>query len=179
MSTITTQPLADQIAKSALTRELIDALCEIVSHGHFYTVACGILKVNYITFQRWMKVGKADIENSRVTLYAELYERIKQADTAAEAYVAEEWRKHFTRDYHAAKDFMARRWPERWSERRIIDVQVDKELTKLLKELEIRLPPQVFSAVLSEIAAIGQEAQLESGILDDSMVNATDDQAES
>ena len=83
----------DHVDKSILDRDLIDQLVTIVSMGNYYTAACAALMINYYTFQRWMRVGKVDVNNGRDTLYAELYNRIRQADAMAEIFTVNTWRK--------------------------------------------------------------------------------------
>ena len=105
------------------------------------------------TFQSWMRIGK----KSSVGIYKELYDRVLQADAAAESYALEKWRDHFDRDPKAAKEFLARRYPERWSERRYIKLAVDREMEQMLKELQQRLPEDVFLLVMNELASIDTE----------------------
>lgn len=174
MSTTAIQSADEKISRTELTPELTDALCDIISHGHFFTTACKILRVNYITFQRWMRVGKVETEG----IYHEFYERIMQADGVSEAFATEEWRKHFRGNHQAAMSFLERRWPDRWSQRKYVNVAVERELTQMLKELEQRLPPEIFSVVFSEISAIGSDVVLESGVMDDMSMSANEDEVE-
>jgi len=90
-------------------------------------------------------------------IYRELYERVLQADAAAESFALEVWRGHYLKDSKAAKEFLARRYPDRWSERRYIKLAVDREVENMLKALQQRLPEDVFAIVMRELIAIDEE----------------------
>lgn len=168
--------IQDHVEKSILDRDLIDQIVTIISMGNYYTAACAALMINYYTFQRWMRVGKVDASHGKDTLYAELYHRVRQADAMAEIYTVNTWRKHAEKDANANRDFAARRWPDRWSERKILDVRVEKEITQLFKELEARLPPEIVDMLRNELAAIGAGVIEESGAMDEQLV--TDDESD-
>lgn len=96
-------------------------------------------------------------KKSETGIYRELYERVLQADGAAESFALEIWRGHYLKDSKAAKDFLARRYPDRWSERRYIKLAVDREVENMLKALQARLPEDIFSIVIRELVAIEEE----------------------
>lgn len=130
--------------------------CNIVSHGNYYTTACRAMKISEQTFQSWMRLGK----KSESGIYRELYEKVLQADAAAEAFALEKWRGHFDRDPRASREFLSRRYPDRWAERKFIKLAVDREIEGMMKELQQRLPEDVFALVMNELAAIEREQEL-------------------
>lgn len=127
--------------------------CEVIAHGNYYTTACKLFRLSESTFQSWMRLGK----RSESGIYREFYDRVMQADGVAETYMVEKWRQHFDRDSKSAKEFLARRYPDRWSERRYIKLAVDREVESMLKELQQRLPEDIFVLVINELAAIDKE----------------------
>lgn len=145
--------MTNAITVGRLTPEFITMFCEIVSHGNYITTACKLMRVEESTFRSWMLQGK----KSESGIYRELYERVLQADGAAESFALEIWRGHYLKDSKAAKDFLARRYPDRWSERRYIKLAVDREVENMLKALQARLPEDIFSIVIRELVAIEEE----------------------
>src|SRR5438874_678819 len=79
--------------------------------------------------------------------YAEFCRRIQQANAEGELYAVAAWRHHIEvgREWKASRDWLARRWPERWASRHYIKIQVDKEIEGMLRELKDRLRPQDFA----------------------------------
>jgi len=136
-----------------LTPEFITMFCEIVSHGNYISTACKLMRLEESTFRSWMIQGK----KADSGIYRELYERVLQADAAAESFALEVWRGHYLKDSKAAKEFLARRYPDRWSERRYIKLAVDREVENMLKALQQRLPEDVFAIVMRELIAIDEE----------------------
>lgn len=148
-----TKIMSTEITHGRLTPELINMLCAMIEHGHYYSVACKALRISDSTFASWMRIGKT----SATGVYRELYERVLHADAAAEHYALEKWRSHFDKDPRAAASFLARRWPERWGERKYIRIAVDKEIEAMLKELQHRLPEDIFTLVVNELASIDMD----------------------
>lgn len=136
-----------------LTPEFIDMFVNLVSHGNYISTACKLMRLQESTFQSWMRIGK----QSEVGIYRDFYERVVQADAAAEAHALNTVTKHFDRDWRAGMTFLARRFPDRWSERRYIKLAVDREVEQMLKDLQQRLPEDVFMLVMNELASIDQE----------------------
>lgn len=76
--------------------------------------------------------------------YLQFLEAIRQAEAEAETHLVEVWREQTPQDWKAARDLLARRFPQRWSERRLIeanvsaDVQSDTRITgEVRHEIEI------------------------------------------
>lgn len=149
--------VSNSITLGKLTPAFIDMFCAMISRGHYFATACKAMRVSESTFQSWMRLGKHSPEG----IYHDFYERVMQADAAAESYAVEKWRGHFDRDPRASRDFLARRYPERWSERRYIRLAVDREVEQMMRELQRRLPEEVFLLVVSELASIEGERQLQ------------------
>jgi hypothetical protein len=62
------------------------------------------------TYYRWMEMG----ENARSGKYREFWEAVTRAEAVAETSALADWRRHFDRDWRAAKEFLERRFSVRW-----------------------------------------------------------------
>ena len=149
--------MSTDIQRTELTPELMQAFGEIISRGNYYITACRALKISFFVFNRWRQIG-ADADSG---IYRQFYDLINQADAAAEIYAVNSWRNQFGKDYHAEKDFLSRRYPDRWGERKQIIVAVEREIEDMLRHLQKRLPPETFESVINEIAEINREHELE------------------
>lgn len=145
------------LAVGKLTPEFIAMFCNIISHGNYPETACKALRISESTFRSWMRLGK----KSESGIHREFYERVLQADSAAEAYAVEVWRSNFGKDTRAAPNFLSRRYPGRWGERKFIKIEVEKEIEQMMRVLQQRLPEDIFVMVLNEIALINSEQNQE------------------
>jgi hypothetical protein len=55
--------------------------------------------------------------------FREFFEAVTRAEYEAEVRMVAQWQKHMPGDYRAIRDFLERRYPERWGKR--IDVKQD------------------------------------------------------
>jgi hypothetical protein len=145
--------MSTSVTVGRLNPAFIDMFCNLLSHGNYIQTACKLMRIPESTFQSWMRIGK----QAEFGIHREFYERVLQADASAEAYALETVKKHFDRDWRAGMTFLARRFPDRWSERRYIKLAVDREVEQMLKDLQQRLPEDVFMLVMNELASIEQE----------------------
>jgi excisionase family DNA binding protein len=56
--------------------------------------------------------------------YLQFLEAVRQAEAEAEAHLVKSWQEQTPKNWRAARDFLARRFPMRWSERRLIEADV-------------------------------------------------------
>lgn len=114
---------------SKLTPEVKEKLISAIRMGNYYEPACAYAGVDYSTFRRWMQKG----EQARSGQYREFYEEVKRAEAEAEARAVALWQKQAPEDWRAARDFLARRYPERWAARDSLRLKADAENPPLLK----------------------------------------------
>lgn len=95
---------------SKLTPEVVKRLTEAIRDGNYYEAACGYAGITYTTFRNWMIKG----ENAKSGKYREFFEAIMQAECEAEVRMVAQWQQHMPEDYRAIRDFLERRFPERW-----------------------------------------------------------------
>jgi len=104
---------------SKLTPEVTKRLVEAIRAGNYYEAACAYAGIGYSTFRVWMIKG----EKAKSGKYREFIEAIKKAEYEAEARMVALWQEHMPEDYRAIRDFLERRYPERWGKR--LDVKQD------------------------------------------------------
>lgn len=95
---------------SKLTKETQDRLISAIKAGATLEAACNYAGIDYTTFRKWMKKG----ESSRSGKFFEFFNAIKRAEAELEVRCALEWNKKITEDWRAAKEFLERRFPDRW-----------------------------------------------------------------
>lgn len=100
---------------SKLTPEVIKRLTEAIRAGNYYEAACGYAGIGYSTFRAWMVRG----EKAKSGKYWEFVEAITRAEYEAEVRMVAQWQKHMPEDYRAIRDFLERRYPDRWGRRNL------------------------------------------------------------
>ena len=93
-----------------LTSEVQARLVQAIEAGNYYEAACGYAGITYTTFRNWMIKG----ENAKSGKYHEFFDAITRAEAVAEVRMVAQWQQHMPEDYRAIRDFLERRFPERW-----------------------------------------------------------------
>jgi transposase len=101
-----------------LTPEVQTRICNAVSAGNYYEAACAYAGISYDTFQNWMRRGR----EARSGSFFDFFVAVSKAQAEAEVRVVAQWQKHVPENWQAARDFLARRHPERWAQRDILTV---------------------------------------------------------
>ena len=104
---------------SKLTPEIIKKLTEAIRAGNYYEAACAYAGIHYSTFRKWMQKG----ETAKSGKFREFFDAVTRAEHEAEVRMVAQWQKHMPEDYRAIRDFLERRYPERWGRR--LDVKQD------------------------------------------------------
>ena len=109
-----------------LNPERAKKICDLIRTGNFFKVAAGANSINETTFHDWMRRGLKEVErldenpeetvDSREKPYADFYLAVCEAEQEGEAALVLYWRQAATQDWHAARDLLARRHPERWAD---------------------------------------------------------------
>lgn len=103
---------------SKLTPEVKKRLLDSLRLGNYYEAACAYAGIDYRTFRNWMKRG----EEASSGQYFQFFHAVKRAEMEAESRMVAQWQSHMRHDWRAAKDFLARRFPERWANREKTEV---------------------------------------------------------
>lgn len=132
---------------SKLTKTVQDRLVRAIEAGNYYEAACGYAGIGYSTFRRWMVRG----EKAKSGKYGELREAITRAEANAEVRMVAQWQKHMPEDYRAIRDFLERRFPDRWGRRMDVSMKQQVEVTgdDKLKAI-IREHPDLFDGLFRE-----------------------------
>ena len=106
--------------KPKLNREVIDKICGALIRGASQQAAAAEASVSLSSLQRWLRKGR---EEGADELYTEFVDEVEEATNRSELYhvakiaQADDWR--------SSAWFLARRFPERWGEKRSIEVSTD------------------------------------------------------
>lgn len=121
-----------------LTPELQERLCSAISAGNYYEAACSYAGIDYTTFWGWMKRG----EKAGKGVFFDFFKAIQKAQADSEVSIVANWKKQIPEDWKAARDFLARRFPERWGPKETLTIlqkaaeriqgMSDAEITELL-----------------------------------------------
>lgn len=114
--------------KSKLTEEVQMEFCRLIAQGIYLRQACEFIGVSEQTIYNWMARGSSEIlrlettESSKPLAkekpYVEFFNKVKKAENTAEVRSVTQWQEAIKGgDWRAAKDFLARRFPDRWSPR--------------------------------------------------------------
>src|SRR5439155_9145176 len=93
-----------------LTPDVQERLTSAIRAGNFYEAACGYAGIDYRTFRRWMERGERESRGQ----FRALREAVEKAEADAEVTVVAQWRSQISSSWQAARDFLARRYPDRW-----------------------------------------------------------------
>ena len=100
---------------SKLTPEVQEKICNAIRAGNYYEAACGYAGIGYSTFRVWMIKG----EKAKTGKYREFMDAVMRAEYEAEARMVAQWQKHMPEDYRAIRDFLERRYPDRWGRKNL------------------------------------------------------------
>ena len=143
------------ISPSKLNQQLLETFVRLIMGGNYTIAACKAVGISYGTFRRWMELGKASNDDNDI--YRQFHLQVQEADAYAEAYAVKSWRGQFSRDYRASRDFLARRYPDRWGMQQKITLAVENELKQILSVLESRLPAEIYGQVVVALSASHDE----------------------
>lgn len=155
------------ITGSKLNEQLLETFVRLVMAGNYYIAACKAVGISNGTFRRWMQLGQASIDD--MDIYRQFFLRVNEADAYAETHAVMSWRNQFSRDYRASRDFLARRYPERWGMSAKITLAVDNELKLILQVLESRLPPEIYGQVIVALADAQDQVREDAEFEDDGL----------
>jgi hypothetical protein len=107
-----------------LDSDLVDAIFEKVADGNFPNVAAISLGVTATQYENWMRRANAEMANLEEgkklnkdeAIYVHLSTQIETAQAIAESRAVSFWQNHVSENWQAAKEFLSRRYPTRWSQ---------------------------------------------------------------
>lgn len=122
------------------TPETAKKVCDAIRAGNYKEAAARYAGLNPETVNQWLR------------RYPEFSAMVHEAEAAAEVRIVAQWQQQIPQNWQAAKDFLARRYPERWAETHKIVQQVEKELGKALDLLADNLSEDEYARVVAILA---------------------------
>ena len=109
---------------SKLTPEVKQRLVDAVKAGNHITRACEYAGISKMTYYRW----KAKASTARSGEYFDLMQELEEAESQAQIRMVAQWQAQIPNDWRAAREFLARRFPDEGSslEKREISGDSDK-----------------------------------------------------
>ena len=131
------------MAKLKLTPELIEKMIPSIEAGNYVETVCQAHGVHRTTYYKWIKKG----EKAKSGIYRHFFHSVRNAEARAEARLIEEWREKLQVSPTNYKDFLERRYPERWGkkethvveggdQKKPIKLQVEGNIDELLDQYE-------------------------------------------
>ena len=102
-------------------------IIECIRLGNTYECSAGCARITYHTFNEWMKIGLSDIQDDKETKFSKFYNDVRQAETDCEAEIVGHWKNQIPQNWQAAKEFLARRNPDKWGSKDRVDVTSNGE----------------------------------------------------
>jgi hypothetical protein len=124
----------EQGRPTLLTPDLADRIVQVVSAGNYLKTAAQFAGVGQSTLMLWLQKGRAaaalrdsgqDVHPDQLH-YLDFLERVTQAETVAEVAAITHWRRAFTDDWRAARDYVARKRPEMWAAKTTISLSSEE-----------------------------------------------------
>lgn len=109
--------------------KVVKKLLKALRNGATYTAACSYAGISYYTFNKWLKKG----EQAKRGKFRRFFEEVQEAEHEAELKCIQAWMSQIPNDWRAAKDFLERRFPDRWGKRDTTTIE-HKEPLKVIIE---------------------------------------------
>jgi hypothetical protein len=136
-------PVRPGMVSKKFTKRNREYIIQAVKLGAHLETAARYGGITYHTLRKWLTKGELLSEDDYDELeeddreYVDFFYAVVDAEAQAELAALTKWRSFMDKDYKAARDFMARRWPSRWGSKVEITLSSkDDEILELLDELE-------------------------------------------
>ncbi len=104
---------------TALTDDVQQHMVAAIEAGNYYEAACQRAGIGYGTFRQWMKWGDSQAKDRE--RYRQFRNAVLEAEGRAEVRIVAQWQQQIPENWQAARDFLARRFPERWANREKVE----------------------------------------------------------
>lgn len=118
---------------SKFTPETKKKLLDAIRMGNYREPSCNYAGISVSTFYAWLQKGRRQKKGQ----FVEFLEAVTRAEAEAEVRMVAQWQAQIPKDWRAARDFLARRFPERWGSKARMKVDHSGEITQSSKELLI------------------------------------------
>lgn len=93
-----------------LTPEVQKRICEAIRNGNYFQAAAAYAGVTYRSLRSWLKQG----QKAKAGRFFQFFQAVKAAEAEAEVRIVAQWQQQIPENWQAARDFLARRYPDRW-----------------------------------------------------------------
>lgn len=121
-----------------LTDEFQDRFLALIAQGNYMSVAAEALGVSPETVREWVARGEGRHERPPAPRYVQFAKEYRRASAVTEIRVLRDWRRHFAANPREARQFLTRRFPDRWSMREGRKVEVSGGLDLNLERQQVR-----------------------------------------
>jgi len=101
-------------ANMQLTERLISEIEEHIRQGNYIKTACALAGITPAKYYAWLQMGK----EGKHPMYVKFYRTLLTAEAHAESQALRHWQSQIPTDWHAAKEFLDRRFPKHWQSSR-------------------------------------------------------------
>jgi hypothetical protein len=108
-----------------LNERVVHRVIDAITSGCTYESACAAGPISVRTFYDWMKQAQRDTMAGRSTPYVAFASRVEAANLEAERRITELWIAAIPGDWRAARDFLERRFSQRWRRPQYITDRAD------------------------------------------------------
>lgn len=96
---------------SKLTPAVKEKLISAIAAGNYFGPSCTYAGIDLSTFEKWMRRGRQEGSGQ----YFQFLCDVQEAEAQAEIRIVATWQQQIPQNFAAARDFLARRHPERWA----------------------------------------------------------------
>jgi hypothetical protein len=106
--------MASRGRPTALTPKVRDVIVMAVAEGCPLGSACAAAGVSATAGYEWLRRGRGQGARPNAPVYAQFADALARAEAESEAALVRHWYVAAASDWRAARDLLARRFPERW-----------------------------------------------------------------
>jgi hypothetical protein len=154
-----------------LTDALADRIVQVVAAGNYLKTAAQFCGVSQSTLQAWLARGRAAAAQADAGAppdpaeepFLRLLERVTQAETQAEVAAVTHWRRAFTDDWRAARDYLARKRPDQWAAKTTVAISSEEAERRIEAATLEALTIMGVDTDSMDLGALGDLDSLDSG----------------
>lgn len=120
--------------RTKLTPDIQAKIIAAIQAGNYFVTACHLAGVDDSTAREWVARGEGrDPKRHKTKLYAAFAVAVRDAEAVAESQAVAKWQSKISDDWRAAAEFLARRYPDRWSPSNKQEIQHDGEIKVIIE----------------------------------------------
>lgn len=96
--------------QTKLTPAVQQRICDAIRAGNYLEAAAAYGGVEKSTIYKWLQRG----ESASAGIFFDFFHAVQAAQAEAEVRIVAQWQQQIPDNWQAARDFLARRFPDRW-----------------------------------------------------------------